>query len=102
MSCECQYNNEKKEKKNILHTFCEITVISGLFLFLIIGSAMFRKAEDKCFEDFSMFYVVEDNSYWTVYYHKDTKVMWIRNKGVRSSDFEVLVDENGEPMIWEK
>ena len=102
MSCECQYNNENKEKKNIFHTFCEVMAVLGLFIFLIIGCAMFRKAEDKHFEESSMFSVVEDNSYWTVYYHKATKVMWIRNKGGRGTDFEVLVDKNGKPMIWEE
>lgn len=102
MSCECQYNNENKQKINILHTFYEIMAIIGLFVFLIIGCAMFRKAEDKCFEKSSMFSVVEDNSYWTVYYYKGTKVMWIRNKGGHGTDFEVLVDENGKPMVWEE
>lgn len=102
MSCECKYNNENKEKKNILHTFCGVMVIIGLFAFLIIGCAMFRKSEDRHFAESSMFSVAEDNSYWTVYYHKDTSVMWIRNKGGRSSDFEILIDENGKPMIWEK
>lgn len=102
MSCECQYNNENKEMRNILHIFCQVMVIIGLFIFLIIGCAMFRKAEDKRFEESSMFSVVEDNSYWTVYYHKGKKVMWIRNKGGRSSDFEVLIDENGDHMIWEE
>lgn len=102
MSCECQYNNENKENRNVFHTFCEVIVTIGLCIFLIIGCAMFRKEEDRRFEESSMFSVVEDNSYWTVYYHKGTKVMWIRNKGARGSGFEVLVDENGEPMIWEE
>lgn len=102
MGCECQYNNENKKKKNILHIFCDGMVIIGLFVFLIVGCAMFRKSEDKRFEESSMFSVVEDNSYWTVYYHKGTKVMWIRNKGGRGIDFEVLVDENGKPMVWEE
>lgn len=102
MNCEFQYNSENKEKKNIIHIFYEIMVIIGLFVFLIIGCAMFRKAEDRRFAESSMFSVIEDNSYWTVYYHKDTKTMWIRNKSSLSSDFEVLVDENRKPMIWEE
>lgn len=73
MSCEFQYNNENKEKKNIFHTFFEVMVIIGLFVSLIIGCAMFRKAEDKRFEKSSMFSVVEDNSYWTVYYQIERK-----------------------------
>lgn len=56
MSCECQCNNENKEKKNILHTFYEVMVIIGLFAFLIIGCSMFRKAEDKRFDESSMFF----------------------------------------------
>lgn len=102
MSCERQYNNENKQKKNKLHIFCDVVAIIGLFVFLIIACAMFRKAEDKRFAQSSMFSVVEDNSYWTVYYHKGTKVMWIRNKGGRGTNFEMLVDENGNPMIWEE
>lgn len=72
-----------------------------MLAFLIAACAMFRKIEDKNFADTSMFCQVEDNAYWTVYYDRETKVMWIRNKGnLGGSDFQVLVDVDGNPMIW--
>lgn len=100
MRCE-MFDNQKNKKKNIIESVIFYVGCVLLFIFLIAVCIFFRKVEDRHFEQSSMFSVVEDNSYWTVYYHKETKVMWIRNKGGRSADFEVLVDENGNPMISE-
>lgn len=87
----------------IIKLIAEAMAIICMLVFLIVACAMFRKIEDKNFEETSMFCQVEDNAYWTVYYHKKTKVMWIRNKGnFGGKDFEVLVDADGSPMIWEK
>lgn len=101
MRCEI-FDNLKNENKNIVKSLILYASCVVLFVFLISGCALFRKAEDRQFSETSMFCMVEDNSYWTIYYQKETKVMWIRNKGGRSADFEVLVDENGKPMIWEE
>ena len=101
MRCE-MFDNQKKQKRNIVESLIFYFACVLLFVFLIAICVFFRKAEDRHFEKSSIFSVVEDNSYWTVYYHKGTKVMGIRNKGVRGTDFEVLVDENGNPMIWEE
>lgn len=87
--------------KKIFNKIRDIITAVVLAIFLIILCCMFRKIEDKNFEETSMFCQIEDTSYWTVYYHKETKVMWIRNKGTFGGDFEILIDENGKPMIWE-
>lgn len=100
MMCCDNCNNVENKKTTIFQKLREILLVIGVFAFLIIGCAMFRKAEDRQFTESSMFCLVEDNSYWAVYYHKDTKVMWIRNKGSRGGDFEVLVDRDGKPIIW--
>lgn len=98
---ERNLHGENQEKPNLLKILFYWMAIIGILLFFVIGCAMFRKAEDKSFAETSMFCPVEYNSYWTVYYHKDTKVMYIRNKGtVGSNDIEVLIDENGNPMLW--
>lgn len=101
MRCE-MFDNQKNKNRNIVESLIFYFGCVLLFVFLIAICVFFRKAEDRHFEKSSMFSVVEDNSYWTVYYHKGTKVMWIRNKGSRGTDFEVLVDENGNPMICEE
>ena len=68
-------------------------------LFTGCGSVKVQKEqEDKS----SMFILVEQHDIWSVVYHKDTKVMYAVSTGYyNSGDFTLLVDENGNPMMWE-
>lgn len=46
----------------------------------------------------SMFVKVEDGPSWNVYYHSETKVMYVAsNRG----NFTVLVNADGTPMLYE-
>lgn len=46
----------------------------------------------------SMFVKVEDGPSWNVYYHSETKVMYVvSNRG----NFTVLVNADGTPMLYE-
>lgn len=94
---------EHAKAMKVIKAMAKVMAIICMFIFLIATCAMFRKMEDKAFTDTSMFCQVQDNAYWTVYYHKGTKVMWIRNKGTfGGTDMEILVDSDGNPMLWEK
>lgn len=96
-------NNRKIEIMKFISVAVKAMAIICTFIFLIVACAMFRKEEDKAFADTSIFCQVEDNAYWTIYYHKGTKVMWIRNKGsFGSNDMEALIDADGNPVIWEE
>ncbi len=52
-------------------------------------------------EDTSMFVKIEQTTHWMVVYHKETKVMYVvSNDDYIQGIFTVLVDENGDPMIY--
>lgn len=51
----------------------------------------------------SMFVVVEQAGVWKIVYHKETKVMYAISCGYyNTGTFTLLVDENGEPLLWEE
>lgn len=50
----------------------------------------------------SMFVQVENGYSWEVYYHKDTKVMYVVSEGYyNAGTFTVMVNPDGTPMLWE-
>lgn len=50
----------------------------------------------------SMFVEVEDGDYYRVVYHKETKVMYVMSDGnYNRGNFTLLVDENGDPLLYE-
>lgn len=50
----------------------------------------------------SMFVMVESNTRWDIVYDKETKVMYaIATYGSGSGQFTLLVDENGDPKLWD-
>lgn len=50
----------------------------------------------------SMFVIVESGIRWYVVYDKETKVMYaIACYGIGSGQFTLLVDENGNPKLWD-
>lgn len=53
-------------------------------------------------DNMPMFVKVEEGYCWYVVYHKETKVMYVVSDGSSNrGDFTVLVDEDGQPMLWE-
>lgn len=67
------------------------------------GVAEAERAYDVESEDLkSMFIVVENGTLWDIVYDKETKVMYaIANYGSGSGQFTLLVDENGDPKLWD-
>ena len=50
----------------------------------------------------SMFVSVERTAGWYIVYHKDTKVMYAVSSGsYNCGNFTLLVDENGDPLLYE-
>lgn len=50
----------------------------------------------------SMFVIVESGTYWDIVYDKETKVMYtIATYGSGTGQFTLLVDENGNPKLWD-
>lgn len=50
----------------------------------------------------SMFVKVEDGPYWNVYYHSETKVMYVVSvSAYNRGNFTVLVNPDGTPMLYD-
>lgn len=62
------------------------------------------ETEEKVKKDTSsMFVYVEQTTSWRVVYHKQTKVMYVVSDGsYNHGTFTLLVDADGNPMLWEK
>ena len=49
----------------------------------------------------SMFVEVENNTFWQVVYHRETKVMYVISQGNRNyGTFTVLLNADGTPQTW--
>ena len=49
----------------------------------------------------SMFVEVENNTFWRVVYHRETKVMYVISQGTRNyGNFTVLLNPDGTPQVW--
>ena len=60
------------------------------------------KTEKEVNSKNSMFVVVETADLWKVVYHKETKVMYVVSyEAYNCGTFTLLVDENGNPLLWE-
>lgn len=64
---------------------------------------VFQKVEQKD-NNVSMFVIIEENDWFAVVYHRETKVIYSVSKGINGGRgvFTVLVDENGKPILWKE
>lgn len=50
----------------------------------------------------SMFVMIENGPSWNVYYHKETKVMYVVSmSSYNCGNFTVMVNPDGSPMLYE-
>lgn len=77
-------------------------VLLILLSLLMVGCGEDVYRDEKNTDTKSMFVEVENTIRFTVYYHRDTKVMYAVSKyGSGSGDFEPLFNPDGTPMLWE-
>lgn len=77
-------------------------VLLILLSLLVVGCTNDVYRDEKNTDTKSMFVEVENTMRFTVYYHRDTKVMYVQSKyGSGSGDFEPLINPDGTPMLWE-
>lgn len=89
-------------KKKILALIFSVTVLSTV-LVGCSGISETDKAYNTKAEDLkSMLIEVEQASNWRIVYDKETKVMYaVSDGGYNSGNFTLLVDENGNPKLWD-
>ena len=81
----------------------KILIIALFICFLLIGCSKVESVKDQHEEDVSMFVKIEDAYTWDVYYHRDTKVMYVCSKGVSNcGTMTVMLDADGKPLLWDK
>lgn len=78
-------------------------VLLILLSLLMVGCGEDIYRDEKIPDTKSMFVEVEDTIRFAVYYHRDTKVMYVVSKygSGSSGDFEPLINPDGTPMLWE-
>ena len=82
-------------KKRILSA-----ILIAVLLFSSVGCA---SVESEGQNDTSMFVCVEQSASWYVVYHRETKVMYaVSAGGYNIGTFTLLVDADGNPMLWDK
>lgn len=61
-----------------------------------------QEVEDKANKEKEpMFVCIKSTSAWSVVYHRETKVMYVVSNGTNHGIFTLLVDENGNPLLYE-
>lgn len=81
-------------------------IFSGVVLSTVLTGCNYAetdKAYDSEDENIkSMFVEVEESLTWKVVYDKETKVMYaVSGGGYNRGNFTLLVDENGNPKLWD-
>lgn len=71
-------------------------------LFIGLTACDYAEVEKESEKESSMFIEIEEASYWSVVYHRETKVMYaVSNGSSNRGTFTLLVDENGKPMLYQ-
>lgn len=79
-----------------------VALLSVLCVFAMAGCYKTSEVKKENSYGESMFVVVEETGIWRIVYHKETKVMYaVSYKSYNYGNFTLLVDENGNPMLWE-
>lgn len=78
-------------------------LLATVFMIVAFSACFANPSESNVSEDNpSMFVLAEDGLYWHVYYHKETKVMYVvSTSSYNRGNFTVLVNADGTPMLYE-
>lgn len=80
----------------------KLTYILILSMLLLPGCQKVESVDDNK-KDTSMFVMVEATGTWEIVYHKETKVMYVVSCGAyNAGTFTLLVNADGEPLLWEE
>lgn len=77
-----------------------VAIIIGLII-ICTGCSTVEEAPQQ--SRTSMFIEVEHSTYFSVVYHRETKVMYAMSEGAYNyGNFTLLVNPDGSPMIYEE
>ena len=77
----------------------KLLVLLMVVIMILSGCTDIEKEEKS--KDTSMFVQLEDGPVWQVYYHRQTKVMYVMSDGsYNHGTFTVMLDANGKPLLY--
>lgn len=89
-------------KKKVLALIFSVTVLSTVLAGCDDVAETEKTYNTKAEDLKSMFVEVEQAINWRIVYDKETKVMYaVSNGGYNRGTFTLLVDENGNPKLWD-
>lgn len=79
-------------------------ILSVLCLIAFCGCKEIDENGNEVTAHFSVgtFIVVEESHPYMIIVHKETKVMYLYHKGTYGGGITIMLDENGEPLLWEE
>lgn len=78
-------------------TLCIILLV----LMMTLCGCEVSQVPEEPLESNSMFVVVEKGTFYSVVYHKSTKVMYVMSSGYYNvGTFTVMLNPDGTPMLW--
>lgn len=82
---------------------CLVIAIILMLICVGCGSTMQTVEDTKESTDISMFVLVEIGGTYKIVYHKGTKVMYaISNGDYNRGAFTIMLDADGNPLLWER
>lgn len=82
-------------------TFIVLAMVVAMS-FGLVGCHDDSQSREVASRNGSSFIVVEEGLYYSIVYHKETKVMYTMSVGDRNKgNFELLVNADGSPMLYE-
>jgi hypothetical protein len=80
-----------------------ITIVLVTVMMLTLSACSTKKSSEVVKGKDSRMVVVEDTSTYCIVYDKETKVMYAVSDGAYTyGNFTLLVDANGNPLLYEK
>ena len=77
-------------------------IITTMMMFSLAGCATTEIRSDGI-NTTSMFVIIEQTGAWDVVYHKETKMMYVISEGYyNQGTFTLLVDAEGNPLLYEE
>lgn len=81
--------------------------VAVLLLIGLLGMIVILGVRSESNSDFvkgspSMFVLIEKGEFWNIYYHQETKVMYVMSlSSYNRGNFTVMVNPDGSPMLYE-
>lgn len=79
-----------------------VILLIGLLGMIVTRGVRSKSKSEVAMNNQSMLVLIEKGEYWNIYYHQETKVMYVMSlSSYNRGNFTVLVNPDGSPMLYE-